>query len=43
MVGFAFMNGFLFPGSGVDSWGHMGGFVYGIALSFILLKGADSD
>eukprot|EP00347_Sterkiella_histriomuscorum_P008773 403343812 len=43
MVGFAFMNGFLFPGSGVDSWGHMGGFIYGLALSFLLLKGADSE
>lgn len=41
MVGFAFMNGFLFPGSGVDSWGHLGGFIFGLALSFLFLKAED--
>ena len=39
MVSFAFLNGFLFSSAGVDSWGHMGGFLYGLAMSFLLLKG----
>jgi len=39
MIFFSLLNGFLFPGSGVDSWGHIGGFIYGLGLSFLLLKG----
>ena len=39
MVAFSLLNGFLQPGSNVDSWGHLGGFLIGIALSFIMLRG----
>jgi membrane associated rhomboid family serine protease len=37
MITFAFLNGFFYNKS-VDSWGHLGGFITGFLLSFVLLK-----
>jgi hypothetical protein len=34
---FAFLNGFLAPGSGIDNWGHLGGLLYGLLLAPLLL------
>ena len=41
MVFFALLNGFMSPGSAVDSWGHMGGFLVGLAVSFLLIRPID--
>ena len=41
MITFALLNGFLLSGSGADSWGHLGGFMVGLALGVILLKSAE--
>ena len=41
MIFFAFINGFLFPGSGIDSWGHLGGFIFGLCMAFLIMKGTN--
>ena len=41
MIMFAFLNGFLFPGSGIDSWGHLGGFIVGALMSAFVIKTAN--
>lgn len=42
MILFTFLNGFLFPSSGIDSWGHLGGFIFGIFLALILVPYPES-
>ena len=37
MILFAFLNGFLAPSSGIDNWGHLGGLIYGLMLTPLLL------
>ena len=37
MILFAFLNGFLAPNSGIDNWGHLGGLIYGLMLTQLLL------
>lgn len=41
MIGFAVINGIVFPSSGIDSYAHLGGFVFGIFLGFLLLNSVD--
>jgi membrane associated rhomboid family serine protease len=43
MMAFALMNGFISPGSGVDAWGHMGGFIVGLCLSVLILRATDAS
>lgn len=38
MMLFALMNGFLTSSSGVDAWGHIGGFYVGLCLSVFVLR-----
>jgi rhomboid protease GluP len=38
MVGFSLLNGLTMAGSGIDSWGHLGGLIYGLLISMILLQ-----
>jgi membrane associated rhomboid family serine protease len=37
MIFFAFINGFAIPDKGIDSWGHLGGFLFGLLISLILI------
>ena len=37
MILFAFLNGFLDRNSGIDNWGHMGGLIFGLLLTPLLL------
>ena len=41
MVGFALISGIVFPGTGIDSWAHLGGFVFGLFLGPLLLIAID--
>jgi membrane associated rhomboid family serine protease len=43
MIMFALLNGFLARNSGIDSWGHLGGFVFGLLISLIILQSAVPD
>jgi membrane associated rhomboid family serine protease len=38
IIGFAVMNAAFFPESGIDSWGHLGGLIFGILISTIMLQ-----
>jgi rhomboid protease GluP len=38
MLLFAFLNGFMDPRSGIDNWGHLGGLIYGLLLTPLILK-----
>lgn len=41
MLAFSLINGLTMADSGIDSFGHLGGFIYGLGLSVLFLKGAD--
>jgi membrane associated rhomboid family serine protease len=38
MLMFSFVNGLAMANSGVDSWGHLGGLIFGVFISAILFQ-----